>query len=54
MDVLTRGGIQIDVALMTVSLDWMDAPMEMVDIEVCHWVSLAKGVIVRAGHRSKM
>ena len=54
MDVLTRGGIQIDVALMTVSLDWMDAPMEMVDIEVCHWVSLAKGVIVHARQRGKM
>ena len=51
---LTRGGIETDVALMTVSLDWMGAPMEMVDMEVCHRVSLAKGVIIRAGHGSKM
>merc|ERR1712055_936639 len=52
MDVLTRGSARIDLASRTVSLDGMEVPMKSVDTEVCHRVSLASGVVVRAGHRS--
>ena len=52
VDVLTRGGAQIDLAARTISLEGVEIPMKPVDAGICHRVSLTRGVVVRAGHRN--
>ena len=54
VDVLTRGGAQIGLAMKTVSLEGWMVPLKSMDEETCRRASLAEGVVVCAGHQNLM